>query len=121
MQEKTSADGPWELHTSGKQPGKRHFAMGHQAWVDREVAAPVGRGAKKAVLQCCDGHLWRKHGSCGPCGPAVGTEVAVLGHEVTGCRPDCPVPAETLAVQLDKPDFVQSAPKCRSSFLVFSF
>lgn len=51
----------------------------------------------------------------------AGTEVAALGHEVTGCRPGCPVPAKGLAVQLDKTDFAHSAPKCRSSSLAFSF
>lgn len=54
----------------GNRAWKRHFPVGHRAWVDRQVAAPVGKGAKKAGVQCCDGHLWRKRGSCGPCDPA---------------------------------------------------
>lgn len=70
MQEKTSADRPWELHISGKRDlGKGSavcFPVGHRVWVAQELAGPRGNGAKKAAVQCSDQHLWRKGGGCGP-------------------------------------------------------
>lgn len=70
MQEKTSADRPWELHISGKQDlGKGSavcFPVGPRAWVAQELAGLRGSDAKKVAVHCCDQHLWEKGGGCGP-------------------------------------------------------
>lgn len=79
VREQTSADGPWELHSSAKHgPGRGsagQFPMGHQAWGAGELAAPGGKGAKKKLCkaaQCCDPHAWRKRGGRGPRGRCAG-------------------------------------------------
>lgn len=94
VREQTSADGPWELHSSAKHsPGRGsagHFPMGHQAWGAGELAAPGGKGAQKSCARRRNAVTRTRGGNAVVVVPVA----AVLGREAAGCPPGCPVPAK---------------------------
>lgn len=104
--------GPWNC--TSLQTCAKPLPGGQQAWAARELAAPGEKGASRAAVQSWDGYLQRKLSGAGA-GGAGGTGTAVLG-----------LPAgldsakQGLGVHLDSRGFVQSAPKHRSSFAIFS-
>lgn len=104
--------GPWNC--TSLQTCTKPLPGGQQAWVAWELAAPGGKGAKRAAVQSWDGYLQRK--ISGADGGAGGTGTAVLGLSA-----GLDSAKKGFNVHLDNRGFVQSAPKHRSSFAIFSF